>query len=70
MRTKSIILGIFATFILATGLISAAAAPPAGTHGAKVSAIAKVKTNVAAHLNGAKKVNHGGAVSAAAKVKP
>jgi hypothetical protein len=39
--TKSIVLGIVATFILGSGLISAVAAPPAGTHGAAVTAVSK-----------------------------
>jgi hypothetical protein len=38
---KSIVLGIVATFILGSGLISAVAAPPAGTHGAAVTAVSK-----------------------------
>ena len=67
MRTKSIILGIVATFILATGLISASAAAPATRHGLTLSTVAKVRTNVAVQTEGKAKIaNHGGAVSAIA----
>lgn len=68
---KLIALGAAATFILGSGIISASAAGrPTSTHGSAVSAIAKVKTNVAAHTTGALKVNHGGAVRKAAHTKP
>jgi hypothetical protein len=72
--TKSIMLGIAATFILGTGIISAAAANGIqGAHGAAVSAVAKVKTNVGAHTTGKSGThapsNHGGAVSKAAHTK-
>jgi hypothetical protein len=72
---KSITLGVAATFILAFGLISAAAAdrPHPTNHGALVSAVAKVKTNVGAHTTGKSGThapsNHGGAVSKAAHTK-
>jgi len=73
--SKVIALGVAATFILASGLISAAAAdrPHPTNHGALVSAVAKVKTNVAAHTTGKSGThapsNHGGAVSKAAHTK-
>ncbi len=71
--TKSIALGVAATFILASGLISAAAADRTHptNHGGTVSAIAKIKTNVGPHTTGKSAAhapaNHGGAVSAVAK---
>jgi hypothetical protein len=72
---KSITLGVAATFILASGLISAAAAdrPHPTNHGALVSGVAKVNANVGAHTTGKSAAhapsNHGGAVSKAAHTK-
>lgn len=76
--TKSILLGIFATFILASGLISASAAnttnhgatvrATARGHGAAISALAHTHPGGAAVS--AKAKLHGAAVRAVAKLKP
>jgi hypothetical protein len=65
--TKSIVLGIAATFILATGIITAAAANGTqGAHGAAVSAVAKTQ---GAKISALAKTHPGGAaVSAQAKL--
>jgi len=63
--TKSIVLGIAATFILATGIITAAAANGTqGAHGAAVSAVAK---GHGATVSALAKTHAGGAVSAVAR---